>query len=86
MIAKIAGKPPIKKSMSKKTAMTVAKIMVFLNKVIGIKPWVTPMAVDVLTNDNKVSIDKARKLLKYEPKIDFNKGMKKVEEWLRQDG
>lgn len=86
LIAKIAGKPPIKKSMSKKTAMTVAKSMVFLNKITGIKPWVTPMAVDILTSDNKVLVDKARKLLKYEPKIDFNEGMKKVEEWLRQDG
>ena len=86
LIAKIAGKPPVKKSMSKKTAMMIAKSMVFLNKITGIKPWVTPMAVHVLTNNNKVSIVKARKLLKYEPKIDFNEGMIKVEEWLRQDG
>jgi len=85
-LAKIAGKPKIEKNMSKNTALFVGKTMMILNKLFRIKPWVTPMAVNVLTNQNKVSIEKARSLLDYKPKIDFEKGMKQVEKWLKKEG
>jgi len=84
-IAKMAGKPPIKRNMSKKTALFVGKLMMFLNKIFKIEPWVTPMAVRVLTNYNEVSIQKARSILDYEPRIDYREGMKQIEKWLRTE-
>ncbi len=84
-LAKIAGKPEIKRNMSKNKAIFIANMMVFLNKFLKIDPWVTPMAVKVLTNKNTISIEMARKLLNYEPRIDFNTGMKKVEDWLKKE-
>ena len=85
LIAKITGKAKIKRNMLKKTAFLISKIMIFLNMVFKIEPWVTPMAVRVLTNNNSVSIKNARNLLGYEPKIDFHEGMKHVESWLRKE-
>ena len=85
IIAKIAGKPNINKNMSKKTALYIGKIMIFLNKIFNINPWITPMSAQVLTNQQKVSIEKARYLLEYEPKIDFQNGIKQVENWLRKE-
>ena len=85
-IAKIAGKPPIKRNMSKKNALFVGKLMMFSNKVFKIKPWVTPMAVRVLTNQNKVSIQKAKSVLGYMPKIDYHGGMEQIEKWLKNEG
>ena len=84
-IAKMAGKPKIKRSLSKKNALFIGKSMMFLNKVIKVKPWVTPMAVRVLTNQYKVSIENARSILDYEPRIDYQEGMKEVEKWLKKE-
>lgn len=85
LIAKIAGKPNINKNMSKKTALYIGKIMILLNKIFKINPWITPMAAQVLTNQQKVSIEKAKSLLDYEPKIDYQDGIKRVENWLRKE-
>jgi nucleoside-diphosphate-sugar epimerase len=85
ILAKIAGKPNIEKNMTKKTALIIGRIMIYLNKIIKINPWITPMAAHVLTNQKKVSIEKARSLLNYEPKIDFKNGIKKVENWLKNE-
>ena len=59
--------------------------MILLNKIFKINPWITPMAAQVLTNQQKVSIEKARSLLDYEPKIDYQDGIKRVENWLRKE-
>ena len=84
-IAKIAGKPYIKRNISRKTALFISKLMILLNKLFKIEPWVTPMAVRVLTNQHKVSIEKAKNLLDYNPKIDFQEGIKRVEIWLKNE-
>lgn len=86
MLAKMAGKSSIKRNMSKKTAMLLGKIMLLLNKIFRIKPWVTPFAVEILTNKNPVDIKKAKEILEYVPKVDFNQGMKNVEKWLKEEG
>lgn len=83
-LAKIAGKPPIKKNMSKRTALITAKLMMIGYTLFKIEPWVTPVAVEIFTNKNTVSIEKAKTLLKYEPKVDFAHGLKQIEQWLKE--
>ena len=85
-LAKITGKKPIKRNFSKGTAMIIANIMVFSSRIIDFKPWITPSAVNILTNDKTVSIKKAEKILNYQPKIGYKQGMKKIENWLRCEG
>ena len=84
-LAKIAGEPEIKRNLSKRTAFTISKLMMFLNKVVKIKPWVTPMAVQILTNQHKVSIDEAKEILAYNPKVNYQEGMKQIEKWLKNE-
>jgi len=85
-LAKMTDKPPIKKNMSKRTALIVGKLMMIGYTLFKIEPWVTPVAVEIFTNKNTVSIEKAKILLKYEPKVDFTNGLKHVEDWLKEKG
>ncbi|KYK20453.1 hypothetical protein AYK21_01390 [Thermoplasmatales archaeon SG8-52-2] len=85
-LAKMLGKDPIKRNFSKKKAMTIAKIMIFLNIITKFKPWITPLAVNIFSNNQIIDIKKAQKILNYKPKIDYNQGMNHVKEWLRQEG
>lgn len=48
------------------------------------RPLLTRMAVELLGTDQGFSINKARQELGYEPKVDFEEGMHRVEVWLRQ--
>ena len=47
---------------------------------------VTPAAVRYLARTGGYSIDKARSLLGYEPAVDLDEGMRRSEEWLRNEG
>jgi nucleoside-diphosphate-sugar epimerase len=85
-LAKMAGKPPIKKDMSKRTALVVGKLMMVGYTLFKIEPWVTPVAIEIFTNQNTVSIEKAKTLLRYEPMVDFTNGLDHVERWLKAKG
>ena len=85
-ISEMCGKGKIKRNLSKRQAMIIAKLMMLLNKIFKIKPWVTPMAVNIFTNTKNFDIDKARDLLDYKPKIDYTKGISNVEKWLKKEG
>ena len=85
-LARMAGKNPIEKNLSKNTALLIGKAMIFLHRIFGIKPKVTPMTVYIFTNKKKISIKKAKQVLNYEPGIDYGEGMKRVENWLRNEG
>jgi len=81
-LAEITKINPVSRNMSKKTALRIGKLMILLNKIFKIKPWVTPVSINILTNCNHISIEKAKKILKYNPKINYVEGLKKVREWL----
>ena len=84
-LAKMAGKPPIQRNMSKRTALIVGKLMMVGYNLFKIEPWVTPVAVEIFTNQNTVSIEKAKNFLEYSPKINFAEGLKQVERWLKAE-
>ena len=81
-LAEIAKLKPVSRNISKKTALRIGKFMIFLNKIFKIKPWVTPVAVNILTNYDHISIEKAKKILKYSPKVNYEEGLKRVKKWL----
>jgi nucleoside-diphosphate-sugar epimerase len=85
-LAKMAHKPLIRKNMSKRTALFVSTFMLVAYNLFKIKPWVTPVAVEIFTNHQIISIDKAKDILGYTPKIDFIEGLKHVEHWLKTEG
>jgi nucleoside-diphosphate-sugar epimerase len=81
-LARIIDKDPISRNLSKRTAMFIGRLMMVLHKITGMDPWVTPQAVATFTNTHKVSIDQAKILLGYEPKIGYEEGFEKVKEWV----
>jgi len=85
-LARMAGKPEIRRNLSKKNALFISKIMDFLNKLLGIKPVLSPIAVYIFSNTKKVYINQAKEILNYEPKVNYKDGMKHVEKWLREEG
>jgi nucleoside-diphosphate-sugar epimerase len=52
----------------------------------GATPEVTPAAVRYLSRSGSYSIEKARRMLGYEPAVDLAEGMARSEEWLRAEG
>jgi nucleoside-diphosphate-sugar epimerase len=85
-LAKMANKQPIQSNISKKTALFISKLMMAMYTIFRIEPWVTPMAVEIFTNHQTVSIEKAKACLGYIPKIDLTEGLKHVEHWLKIEG
>jgi len=85
-LARLAGKSPIKRNFSKNTALLLSNFMILSYNVFRIKPLVTPTAVHIFTNSKKISIKSAKEILNYEPVVDFEEGMRQVENWLRCEG
>ncbi|HVQ01482.1 MAG TPA: NAD(P)-dependent oxidoreductase [Candidatus Thermoplasmatota archaeon] len=85
-LAKMAHKPPIQKNLSKSTALVISKMMMALYTLFRVEPWVTPYAVEIFTNHHTVSIEAAKDLLGYTPKISLSEGLRHVEHWLKTEG
>lgn len=81
-VASMLGKSADFKDISKKKAIRIGTIMVLLHKLTRIKPMITPLATEILTNQNKVTITKAKKILQYVPKISYLQAMEKIERWI----
>jgi nucleoside-diphosphate-sugar epimerase len=43
-------------------------------------------SIDYIAKRGGYSIEKARRVLGYEPKLDLEEGMRRCEEWLRAEG
>ena len=52
----------------------------------AVYPKLNPGAITYLTRTGTYSIDKARRELGYEPKVDLAEGMRRTEAWLREEG
>jgi nucleoside-diphosphate-sugar epimerase len=85
-LARMTGGSDIRRNLSKKNALFISKIMDFLNKLFGIKPVLSPIAVYIFSNTKKVNIKRAKEILNYEPKVNYKDGIKHVENWLRDEG
>jgi nucleoside-diphosphate-sugar epimerase len=76
----------IKKNFSKENLLFLAKFFHFLNLIFGIKPFLSTTAVYIFSNNRKISINKAKNILGYSPKINYDTGIKCVKNWLRDEG
>jgi len=83
-LARIAGKKEIHATLSKKTAYLLSRFFMIGYAITRKPPLLTPTAVELLTSTTKISIKKAEKILRYTPKIDYEQGIKHVEQWLKK--
>jgi nucleoside-diphosphate-sugar epimerase len=87
-LAEIVGVASPKMTISYRPAYLVGWAMEKIYGVMRIKnrPLLTRMAVEIFATDQGFPIDKARQELNYQPKVGFDEGMRRVEDWLRQIG
>jgi nucleoside-diphosphate-sugar epimerase len=64
----------------------VARAMDLAARIRGRKSEATPAAIDYFVRRGSYSIGRAREALGYEPAHDLESGMRKTEQWLREEG
>lgn len=84
-LANISGRPQ-PKSLPYIFSKGLVHVVGSFYKVIGSKSPVTAEGVDFINRPHPVSIEKARKMLGYKPKISYEIGMQKINEWLDAEG
>src|SRR3954451_20279968 len=57
-----------------------------VEKALGRDTEMSSASIDYLAKRGGYSIDKARRVLGYEPKVELEEGMRRCEEWLRSEG
>ncbi len=83
-LSEYCGKGEITKNYSAPTIKIVGHLMLVGNKLFNITPWITPTAIEIFTNTNLVSIEKAQKILGYTPKVEYETAMKNIKEWIQK--
>lgn len=83
--ARFAGGRPIPK-LPPRVLRAAIGAMAAVHRAAGRKPPGLPSVVDYLSRRHAYSIDKARRLLGYEPSIDLEEGMDRVHAWLKERG
>jgi nucleoside-diphosphate-sugar epimerase len=81
-----AGKPGKPRSYSTDIVTRLATVAGFVRRTLGQKSEAGPEALALLTKPGTFSIEKARRMLGYEPKVSLDEGMQRTEAWLRQTG
>jgi nucleoside-diphosphate-sugar epimerase len=67
-------------------AIAVAEVLGRVSRVLGRPSEASAATVRMLAGEGAVSIDKARRVLGYEPRVDLDEGMRRTEAWLRAEG
>ena len=85
-LAKIVGVPSPKIVVPYRLAYLTGWVMEKVYGILPIKgrPLLTRMAAELFGTNQGFPINKARRELGYEPEVDFDEGMHRVEVWLRQ--
>jgi nucleoside-diphosphate-sugar epimerase len=83
--ARMLGKDGIR-SLPTPLARAIAAAGGRLEKTLGRDTEMSAASIDYLAKRGGYSIEKARRVLGYEPKVDLDEGMRRCEEWLRAEG
>jgi nucleoside-diphosphate-sugar epimerase len=83
--ARMLGKPR-PRAVPTPVARTIAMAGGRIEKALGRDTEMSAASVDYVAKRGGYSIEKARRVLGYEPKVDLEQGMRRCEEWLRSEG
>ncbi len=83
ILRKLTGQKHLMFKLPLGVMLTVSGFMIFLAKLFGIKPLITPPLVRKFNYQWNVSSEKATKELGYQP-LTFEEGAKKTLEWIRE--
>jgi nucleoside-diphosphate-sugar epimerase len=87
-LAEIAGVPSPRWALPRGVAYGAGWAMEQLWELLQVRsrPLLTRMVVELFCTDQGFPIEKACRELGYEPRIDFDEGMRQVDLWLHQEG
>jgi nucleoside-diphosphate-sugar epimerase len=83
--ARMLGKDGVR-TLPTPVARTIAAAGGRIEKALGRDTEMSAASIDYLTKRGGYSIEKARRILGYEPKVGLEEGMRRCEEWLRAEG
>jgi nucleoside-diphosphate-sugar epimerase len=83
--AQLLGKPR-PRSMPLPVARRIAATGGAVEKLLGRDTEMSAASIDYLAKRGGYSIEKARRVLGYEPKVDLEEGMRRCADWLRSEG
>ena len=83
--AQMLGKPR-PRSAPAAVARTIAAVGGKVETALGRDTEMSAASIDYLTKRGRYSIEKARRVLGYEPQVELDEGMRRCEEWLRSEG
>lgn len=81
-----AGRSGAPRSLPLWLAVAVTRVVWGLNRLFELRNEASPDAMYMFSRKGGISIDKARRLLGYEPKVSLEEGLRRSEAWLRQEG
>jgi nucleoside-diphosphate-sugar epimerase len=80
----VAGKKPL--VLKRSTLLRVSTVIYRVARTFGIVTELCPASVYMIAKPGGYSIEKARRLLGYEPRVGFEEGMRRTIAWLRENG
>lgn len=86
IIADAADVPPPKIRIPYRPMFVAAWLCDRACRAVGVEPPLYPRRVEFFSKDRAFTIEKARRLLGYEPSIDLETGIAETYEWYRQEG
>ena len=81
-----AGRSGPPRSVSTAGAVRITRALQLLGRLRGRPSEASPQTMLMLSKEHGVSIDKARHLLGYAPRVDVAEGLRRTEAWLRAEG
>jgi nucleoside-diphosphate-sugar epimerase len=81
-----AGRTGAPRSVSTRAAVRLTRLVQLAGRLRGRPTEASPQTMLMLSKRHGVSIEKARRLLGYEPRVDVAEGMRRTEAWLRAEG
>lgn len=84
-LASLLGKS-VSLSLPRIVASTIGRLFLMWTKISGSQPFVTPTAVDIFANKEKISIALAEKKLGYSPKVSYNEAFNMIRASLEEMG
>lgn len=83
---RFAGRGGVPRSFSTATALRLAGAASRLSRLLGRPTEASRESMLMLSKSHSPSMEKARRVLGYEPKVDLAEGMRRTEAWLRERG
>lgn len=86
LIARVSGAPPVRWRIPYAPVHVAAVACAGISRVLGVNPVLYPRRVEFFAKSRAFSIEKARRLLGYEPRVDLEEGLRRTAEWYREQG